>query len=194
MKKCEWPPCGKSFYSHKLWARFCSELCRRHAFRKARREAVATELRGELTPCANEHCGNPFVRSRLGQIYCSDRCRKTTGNRARLERKKLVCADQPKAKRKRRSLLCHWCRGPHVSTACPNRAGAAVRLFGTQAPDGSYVPPPGVRVRVLEVPYSLRGDELTAILKSHPRMEKKRRHRIRALPKRRSGEADTAVG
>lgn len=164
MKKCEWEPCSKPFYNHKLWARFCSELCRRHAFRKARREAVKAELRGTLIACANEGCGAPFTRLRLGQIYCSDRCRKTTGNRNRLQRKVRSDVDVPKAKPKRRSLLCHWCRGAHVSTECPNRAGSAIKLFGTQAPDGSYVPPKGVRVRVIKLPWAMCGDQVAEFL------------------------------
>jgi hypothetical protein len=63
-----------------------------------------------------------------------------------------------------RKLHCHWCSGGHVSSDCPNRDGKTIRLFGAVV-DGRYVPPPGVKVRIMQLPYDIHGDRLTTILK-----------------------------
>jgi hypothetical protein len=81
-------------------------------------------------------------------------------------------AAQPKAEhkasttfaRRLRRLHCHWCQGKHVSTACPNRAGNSIKQYGTVV-DGLYVPPKGVKVRVLAIPSTVHGSDLTRILK-----------------------------
>jgi hypothetical protein len=66
---------------------------------------------------------------------------------------------------RKRRLHCHWCGGGHVSTDCPNRDGSTVKLFGTTDADGNYVPPPGVKVRVLSIPTTVDSDQLTQMLK-----------------------------
>ena len=65
-----------------------------------------------------------------------------------------------------RRLRCHWCRGGHISTACPNRDGKTVKLYGSTGPNGEYIPPPGVRVRHLVIPRTVHSDRLTVILET----------------------------
>ena len=65
-----------------------------------------------------------------------------------------------------RKLACHYCRGRHKSSECPNRdrKTGTVKLYGTTAPDGSYQPPPGVKVRYLVIPPTVHSDSLRRLL------------------------------
>jgi hypothetical protein len=122
--------------------------------------------------CQNDRCGAKFTPHRSWQRFCSERCRLSLHRRlARLKAKASRPAHpigQAHPPRKRR-LNCHWCRGGHVSTDCPNRSGHSVKLYGTTDADGNYVPPPGVNVRVLSIPTTVHSDALTDILKEMER-------------------------
>lgn len=101
-----------------------------------------------------ENCNKEFQRNSAHQRFCSDPCRYQSGRRT----------NPPKP---RKSLRCKWCRGAHQTNLCPNR-GPAIRQFGTLDQDRNYIPPPGVKVRILSIPRTVDGEQLKAILKETP--------------------------
>jgi len=145
------PQCSAEFEQnpHRPWQRFCSEPCRRRGRRRERRD----ERRKAKQPiprrlCAQ--CAGEYQPIQPAQKFCGDSCR----NRAHCAKQKAI------ARPRFRRLKCHFCRGRHVSAACPNRYGESVKLYGTMGPNREYVPPPGVRVRVLVLPNTVHGDML----------------------------------
>ena len=104
--------------------------------------------------CENGLCGKEFKPHTKDQRFCCKPC----GHQSRR------CTSPPKP---RKHLRCHHCRGLHQTSQCPNR-GESVRQFGTMDQDRNYVPPPGVKVRVLVNPPTINGDQLKAMLKEMP--------------------------
>lgn len=102
------------------------------------------------------YCEREFTATREGNKFCSASCRgkayRAQGRTAEM--------------RSRRGLRCHWCRGHHHSLACPNRAGATIKLYGTMGPNREYVPPPGVKVRVVSIPNTVHGDRIGKLLEN----------------------------
>ena len=99
-------------------------------------------------PCGQ--CGGIMEHPRPGQRFCNESCR----NRNHCARQKAT------ARPRFRRLRCHWCSGKHMTAACPNRTGECVKQFGTLGPNREYVPPPGVKVRVVHAPYNAFADQL----------------------------------
>lgn len=110
--------------------------------------------------CANKKCASEFPQKFTFQRFCSEKCRITTYHTAGLT------PEMRRPPRRKRPARCHWCRGPHVSDSCPNRAGKSVRQFGTVDPvTRDYIPPPGVQVRVLHISNNVHSETLATILK-----------------------------
>lgn len=149
--------CGKHFVPQRKWGKYCSARCGRLSSRQRQRDRQRAAsgkpplpvLPAELPrPCAQ--CAATIEKPRRGQQYCNDSCR----NRANCAKQKAI------ARPRFRRLKCHFCRGRHVSAACPNRNGTQIKLYGTLGPNREYIPPPGVRVRVLVLPNTVHGDML----------------------------------
>jgi hypothetical protein len=108
-----------------------------------------------------ERCGTEFERSRTGRRFCSRHCQLLAKlARSRLGKPKPARSQKPV---KRRRLFCHACGGSHRGDQCPSRS-PAVRHFGTVR-NGEYVPYPGSGTRVLALPNTVDGEQLTRILK-----------------------------
>lgn len=70
---------------------------------------------------------------------------------------------RPKPKVRRRPAMCARCGGKHATDRHKDRH--IVKLYGTVDAERRYVPPPGVAVRVIQIPYNIHGDRLHVILK-----------------------------
>ena len=137
------PRCGSTVNRTKAWAVFCSERCRRN-YRRTRANVIPK-------PCAG--CAITFTPRRGSQKFCSDPCRMKIHN----------AKHKPISSPKMRRLHCHWCSGKHISTACPNRGVLFVKQFGSLGPLREYVPPPGVKVRIRNLPHNVFGEDLRRI-------------------------------
>jgi hypothetical protein len=108
-RPCEW--CGVDFRPARKAARFCSDACRRSAYREQRRAHTSRECQGCRMPllgrarkyctpeCCRRHtnarrrkaqlpailtcpeCGTPFRPQRAGIMYCSPVCAKRRADR-----------------------------------------------------------------------------------------------------------------
>lgn len=154
------PYCSAEFEPNptRPWQRFCSELCRSKGRRRERR-AERRKVRAPIPPRLCAQCAGEFAPLQPTQKFCGESCR----NRAHIAARKAI------ARPAFRRLKCHFCRGRHVSAACPNRDGEVVKLYGTLGPDREYIPPPGVKVRVLVLPNTVHGDMLKSFIKAEDR-------------------------
>lgn len=157
------PRCSTRFLLGRPWQRFCSERCRRNAAKSARIRVK----HAAIAPCPCARCGKPFQPKRIGMKFCTKACAtlayQRQGRTAEIER-------MPGTTSHKTRLRCHWCRGPHPSDRCENRARQApiIRQFGTVV-DGEYVPYPGNKVRVIAIAHTVNGDTLTAFMKGAKR-------------------------
>lgn len=151
--------CPKQFKPTRTWNKFCSRDCSRR-FVKSTRVIKHAAARRPI-PCG--YCKKFFQPQRKGHRFCSVPCahrfHKAMG---RTPEMRSVAWKKPTG---RRRLKCHWCGGKHVSTLCQNRDGGIVNQFGTLDQDRNYVPPPGVKVRVLSIPIHVHSDTLNRLLK-----------------------------
>lgn len=67
---------------------------------------------------------------------------------------------------RRKRVQCKWCHGAHLTNECQNPTGSRpiIKRYGTTV-DGRYIPPPGIKVRHIQIPCTIHGDRLTTILK-----------------------------
>ena len=121
--------------------------------------------------CAYQACSKEFPPSEihLNKRFCSFECRRKAWRDARRDKTAKERALHPKpkktAKPKRKRLLCVTCGMAHRTDKCPrSKEREVVKQFGTVV-NGRYLPPPGVRVRYIELPHEVFGEELTAMLK-----------------------------
>ena len=160
---CAHGPCSRRFLvpSGRLNQRYCCQPCRKAAMRlrsRARRRAgmAPGAAPGRTMKCRSPRCGREFRALSSNHAYCSEACRMGTYRRAGL-------TDEVRVRRRGRPARCKWCGGPHVSDACSG-SEVVVKRYGTVV-DGRYVPPPGLRVRVLSIPTTVHGRQLTTILR-----------------------------
>lgn len=147
---CPW--CSSEFEpGYHPHQKFCSERCRRGAKRSRNRGRDGLRAPTHLK-CENAMCGKEFKRNSPQQKFCSNICRYLSWRRT----------NPPKP---RKHLRCKHCRGRHMTSACPNPTGRVVKQYGTLGPNREYIPPPGVSVRYIQVPYNIYGDRLNQILK-----------------------------
>lgn len=108
-----------------------------------------------------ERCFTVFKATVSTRRFCSRHCQLL----AKLARKRASTPRIPRElkPRQKRQLFCHHCGGKHRGDRCYSRA-PAVRHYGTVV-DGEYVPYPGTKVRVLAIPNTIDGEQLTRILK-----------------------------
>jgi len=141
------PICNATFQpspAKESYQKFCSTACRRREKgRRARREGRSSPRNDNCL-----RCGKPMVGKPWGAKYCGSECRSIHYRGA-------------KTKTARTRLRCMRCGGRHMGNAC--REGPIERKYGTVV-DGRYVPPEGVRVRVIEAPYAMFGDQLKGYL------------------------------
>jgi len=150
--------CSAEFVPAKSWQQYCSEACRyRQKLKDDRDEHSAKRKEVKEIACPAEGCAKPFLPKNPQQRFCSDRCR----NRAyRAKLAKTVAAEPLRRTR----LRCTICGGRHFHGACRGRR-PSIKLYGTMGPNREYVPPAGVAVRYVQIPYNLDGERLTTILR-----------------------------
>lgn len=139
--------CGHPFLRQKRSQKFCSQRCERGDMKSRRRIRQGPAMHA----CANAVCGKQFRRTNPRHRYCCNACRYIAFR-----------ATPPKP---RTRLRCKYCRGRHMTSACPNPSGAVLKQYGTLGPLREYIPPPGVTVRIIHAPYAMHGDELGAWLR-----------------------------
>lgn len=118
--------------------------------------------------CAHQPCSLRFTpKPGRRQRYCCEACRRHAHRKAqrtaRATARRAVC-DVPRPKHVRRKRLeCKWCGMGHRTDLCPRNRNV-VKQYGTVDAQGNYVPPPGVKVRVLEISRTVHSDTLRRVL------------------------------
>jgi hypothetical protein len=68
--------CGRDYVDGRADSRFCSDSCRRLAYRRDQGEDISAQRRMLLDPPGCSACGELLTGRRVGTRYCDDACRK----------------------------------------------------------------------------------------------------------------------
>jgi hypothetical protein len=68
--------CGREYLDGRADSRYCSDRCRRLAYRRDQGEDITAQLRMLLDPPGCSACGELLTGRRVGTRYCDDACRK----------------------------------------------------------------------------------------------------------------------
>lgn len=82
--------------------------------------------------------------------------------------KPLELAYDPRPPHKRgKRMRCKWCHRAHTTDRCPDPGNRTrwKKLYGSMGPNREYVPPQGLNVRVMQLPPTVHGEDLSRILK-----------------------------
>ena len=113
-------------------------------------------------------CSKPFRRNPVHphKRYCSVACRRLSWRNRRREQLAEERVQHPRRppKPKRPRLICLHCGMNHQTDRCPRTKKPLVKEYG-KVVRGKYIPPPGVKIRYIELPSDVHGDGLTALLK-----------------------------
>ena len=117
--------------------------------------------------CAYQKCSRSFESKRSWSRYCCPGCRRNAWRQTQREKyakeRALHPKPPPRVRPKRKRLMCNFCGMAHATDRC-RRVREPVKQFGTVV-NGEYVPPEGVKVRMLQIPRTVHGDTLGRLLK-----------------------------